>query len=664
LGTLAVTPDYGAVGEWGTWTVRYTAGPAGVATGGSVRVALPLTWHGWWRNSARALQATRPADPFYVSARSSQTGVRLRCVVEGETPPHPSVDEVFVKNARPYLDGNDRRYGWVVRVSVDEGQLAAGDAIDVLYGDRSGGSRGFTPPIWGRSPELVRAEVDVTGSGTHVPLPEDSLPRLRVEPGPPTEVAVRVPSVGVVGEPVEAIVAPLDANLNPSWPRDLEVTVRVVEGSADLLPLASAHPHPPPTPRAPGLPQGEGTVTLGYPGPDAWSARVRLVPRAPGIVRLRAQSGDGRLFAVSNPCRCEAAPPAERLYWGDLHGHTQFSWDATGLPEDAFRYARDVSGLEVYGNADHGESLSAADWEATQALNARYHEPGRFVTLVGYEDSLRFPYGHHNVFFRGATGPLRHSRMMSLEQLWEVTTPGEALTIPHHPVALGNPSRPNTNWEAYHPQFQAVAEIYSGHGQSEVHADDHPLASDVVDFTLTGPAAPPSSVQEGWLMGRHFGIIASSDNHFARPGREGFGVMAVYAPELTREAVFDAIRHRRTYGTTGCRLLLDFALNGTPMGGEVRLEPGQPARIVGHVVGAAPIRFVEILRGDLEAKEWRVAHREWFAGNAPMELAFDWTDDAPPAQGLYYVRVRQRDIVHGRVAMAWSSPVWVEHAAG
>ena len=165
-------------------------------------------------------------------------------------------------------------------------------------------------------------------------------------------------------------------------------------------------------------------------------------------------------------------------------------------------------------------------------------------------------------------------------------------------------------------------------------------------------------------MGRHFGIIASSDNHFARPGREGFGVMAVYAPELTREAVFDAIRHRRTYGTTGCRLLLDFALNGTPMGGEVRLEPGQPARIVGHVVGAAPIRFVEILRGDLEAKEWRVAHREWFAGNAPMELAFDWTDDAPPAQGLYYVRVRQRDIVHGRVAMAWSSPVWVEHAAG
>ena len=156
------------------------------------------------------------------------------------------------------------------------------------------------------------------------------------------------------------------------------------------------------------------------------------------------------------------------------------------------------------------------------------------------------------------------------------------------------------------------------------------------------------------------GTIASSDNHFARPGREAYGVMAVYAPELTREAVFDALRRRRTYGTTGCHLLLDFALNGTPMGGEVGLEPGQAAHLTGRVVGSAPIRFLEVLRGDLDAHEWRVAHRQWFAGDAPLELVLDWTDDAPPAHGLYYVRVRQRDIVHGRVAMAWSSPVWVD----
>ena len=68
-------------------------------------------------------------------------------------------------------------------------------------------------------------------------------------------------------------------------------------------------------------------------------------------------------------------------------------------------------------------------WEEVQALNARFDAPGRFVTLVGYEDSLGFPYGHHNVFFRGARGPLRHSRMMTLEELWAVTDPEKAVTI-------------------------------------------------------------------------------------------------------------------------------------------------------------------------------------------------------------------------------------------
>ncbi|MGH2356026.1 MAG: hypothetical protein ACRDJN_30840, partial [Chloroflexota bacterium] len=70
---------------------------------------------------------------------------------------------------------------------------------------------------------------------------------------------------------------------------------------------------------------------------------------------------------------------------------------------------------------------------------------------------------------------------------------------------------------------------------------------------------------------------------------------------------------------------------------------------------------VEVLRGDLDLQEWQVLYREWFPGaSAPGEATVDWTDEAPPARCLYYLRVRQRDFVHGRVAMAWSSPVWVD----
>jgi hypothetical protein len=104
-GRLSVSPDEGTVGEWGTWTVRYTAGPDGLATGGAVRVALPLTWHQWHRNSARALQATRPAEPFYVAARGPRPDVELRCEVEGEEALEPAPGETFVKRPRPYQDG-------------------------------------------------------------------------------------------------------------------------------------------------------------------------------------------------------------------------------------------------------------------------------------------------------------------------------------------------------------------------------------------------------------------------------------------------------------------------------------------------------------------------------------------------------------------------------
>jgi hypothetical protein len=206
-----------------------------------------------------------------------------------------------------------------------------------------------------------------------------------------------------------------------------------------------------------------------------------------------------------------------------------------------------------------------------------------------------------------------------------------------------------------------VVEIYSSHGLSEEHSPDHPLSLDVIDFTFQGPADRGSYVQDGWMTGQRMGTIASSDNHWSQPGKEGFGTVAIFAPSLTREAIFDAIATRRTYGTTGSRILLDFAVAGTPMGGEVRLPTGEPIRVTATVVGTGPLRLVEVLRGDVDAQTWQVVHRQWFGGaSAPLEASVDFVDEAPVAHALYYLRVRQRDFVHGRVAMAWSSPVWVD----
>ena len=67
------------------------------------------------------------------------------------------------------------------------------------------------------------------------------------------------------------------------------------------------------------------------------------------MVRLRATGPNG-LSAESNPMLVTREGP--RILWGDLHGHSNFS-DGTGLPEDYYRYARDVAALDVAALTDH-----------------------------------------------------------------------------------------------------------------------------------------------------------------------------------------------------------------------------------------------------------------------------------------------------------------------
>jgi hypothetical protein len=135
------------------------------------------------------------------------------------------------------------------------------------------------------------------------------------------------------------------------------------------------------------------------------------------------------------------------------------------------------------------------------------------------------------------------------------------------------------------------------------------------------------------------------------------GVIAVLAESLSREGVFDAMRARRTYATTGVRVLLDFSVGGLPMGAEG--PASRPVSVRTSAVGTDVITLVEVLRF--------VAGRTGFhviASNRPNADRFDWSfdDDPGPGSAVYYVRLRQRGLVRGVLAMAWSSPVWISEA--
>ncbi len=190
---VRVAPTSGVAGHYGTWTVTYEVGDAGLGEGGVLRVQLPDTWHAGERNSANRLQATDPTGDHYVSARASRVGVRIVAEVESESP------NFLVKSSRPGLDGRLERYVFVVRVTVASGRLRPGDTIDVIYGDTSSGSRGMRAAIVSTQPEPVLVAVDANGSGTFAPVAHRAT--LTSRSGIAAELRLTGPSALVVDEP-------------------------------------------------------------------------------------------------------------------------------------------------------------------------------------------------------------------------------------------------------------------------------------------------------------------------------------------------------------------------------------------------------------------------------------------------------------------------------
>ena len=126
------------------------------------------------------------------------------------------------------------------------------------------------------------------------------------------------------------------------------------------------------------------------------------------------------------------------------------------------------------------------------------------------------------------------------------------------------------------------------------------------------------------------------------------------APELTRAAIFDGLYQRRTYGTTGARILLDFRVNGEPMGGQTSADTSP--RLSVTVNGTDRIESVEIFRYSGPDGGFTLVHHAH-----PDALDFEWSgvDGGFRDDSIYYLRLRQHGTIRGRVVMAWSSPIWV-----
>lgn len=302
------------------------------------------------------------------------------------------------------------------------------------------------------------------------------------------------------------------------------------------------------------------------------------------------------------------AGPDKKLFWGDLHNHNAIGY-AKGTLDRSFKIAS--SHLDFYCFTPHtqwpdmpvmpqnahqkwidGFKVAKDNWERVIEAVKDYHQPGKFVTFLGYEWHsnqvgdlcIIFPHDSEELLYFG-----------DVKKLQQYAKEKHAVLIPHHPAyKIGWRGQ---NWDALDTEISPVAEIYSEHGNAESDRSDIRYIRHSM-----GGRSTKSTLQALWQLGARVGVIASSDDHLGYPGAYGEGLAAIYADNLSRESILEAVKARRTYGVSKDRIELDFRLNGHYMG-ELVAQTNR-RKISVKVKGKDVVDSVEIFKNN------RVIYRE------------------------------------------------------
>jgi len=637
---LHAEPSFALAGEKGTWELPFRLTddiPAGAA--------LKLQLFGGRNNKAAFTgpQADRPEAEGYLTVRAEDgTAIAARA---------------------------DEKPGTFVLTAPDAG-LRAGSTLTVTIGDTAGGGGGIqarTVRTLNKFAVLYRPEAPAPGGdedtgNLSARMDAFYFPHTWTEAN--AHLMVGACSMHILGGAIRQLRAYVPAQAAPGEP--LDILVRPEDGFSNLS-----------CQRLGELAAFLGDEELEAAVEDVAGStckRVRVcLPRA-GVHRVRVRDGRTGCEAVANPTVCSASPPAQKVYWGMIHGHTEMS-DGQGTLDHYFRQMRDEAALDFAAPGDHDHLYETSDafWQRTCQAVKEWHEPGRFVTFLGYEWAKwrRKGEGDRNVYYLGDDRPLYRSDFGHYPwppDLFAALRDETALIIPHHTGHGGS----FCDWTDHDPEHERLVEIFQIRGSYE-RVDDNPLPESR-DMQARAATVPEGYVDRALAMGWRVGFTAGGDDHIGHagtdfpmggPGRYKAGLMSVLATECSREAIWDALWRRRVVATSGPRMLLDWTLNGQPIGSELSVAamPALADRRSLHVEfhGTAPVERIDIIRSNA------IVHSVPGDG---MDCELTWDDATPLDECLlpaarhcdhpfcfYYVRVIQSDR-----EVAWASPIWIDPA--
>ncbi len=593
-------PAAAGAGEYIRFAVTYTAGKHGLQPGAALRFTFrneviecnrrTSVFRRFPEKDWSRLQWENPAAPGFIQAVCSAAGAALQFV-------------------------DDVTFGLTAVVEA-ETALAPGETITLEVGMDARGP-GMRTQLLHQERVPLKICVDPLGNGIfHCP---PAFPTIDVLGGPAQALLVHTPPTPDPDESFRLVVCAVDSFGNVAHGYD--GTIRFYDGEAFA-----------------GLP-----VEYSFSPADRGIAVFETAVSAAGQYLLRVvDTAAARINGVSNPIVTDGSFGPDKIFFGDVHTHTQCSDGRLPL-EQKYRELALHRGCDFWCLTDHAYDLTTERTARIKEVLAAHNEDDRFVTIPGYEwtcsdghgkPCARKMYGHRNVHFRGdmevvcdGISPLSNTPQTLVDALNKT---GQEYVVFNH-FHCGDP-------QSFHEVDEGFeVSSWCGNWFRDTRADaktfPHASLADLCDHGFRGA------------------VVAGSDH-----GSEAYytglpaELTAVCTDRLTRDGVFDALKQGRTYATTGQKVLLRFTVNDVPPGRDQDDVAGAVRAIRITIGSALPVVGIQIVRN---GENWRNLQP-----STELVQTFEITDDdAATVSGYYYVRIRT---AQGHVT--WSSPVFFNTA--
>ncbi len=551
-------------GSYQSFTLVYTAGTFGIDDTGSIKIGFRFA------TDFGPVQFDDPTAQGYTTVEASN-GATLDCRWE------------FKRNIRPWSRS--------LYIGVMKHFLAPGDTITIRFGDQRQGSPGIRMQTYCEHEFEFRVLTDAIATYDYVALPQS--PKVAIVPGPGVTWQAALPTLVRTGEPFKLKIKATDQWGNPSDLMDDALRLAVDGAAVDGVPTSVS------------CTRGDFSVVV-----DS------LTMSEAGDAAVIVRNVDGNELCRSNPVRAIEGSASETAihFWADTHGQSNETL-GTNSARDYFIFGRDKAFVDIMGHQGNDFQMTGSFWKHLNELTAEFDKPGEFVCIPGYEWSANTAVGgDRNVHYRHEGETIHRS---SHAQIADPTDMVDEESDAH---------TANELFDKLRGKDCVVAAHVGGRYADITFAHDHALETAVEVHSAWGTFE--WIVWDAFDKGFRVGIVGNSDGHKGRPGAcfpgasffgsQG-GLTCFLAPRLDRDAVFEAMRRRHHYATTGNRLFLDVSVT-TPSDASLFIKnpPGEEPQttlvsqlIMGDVAatkdaevtldvdvhGSAPIERLDVFRG-------------------------------------------------------------------